>query len=153
MSSSPVIECDEIRALQDQINVLELTKRAFESDQRAYRMDKTFFNSEIEDLKQAQIKDRFDRGVDITHLYQSIGELYERMRKVEELGPVVEGHTQNLKTKTSTADRDLDRAVMTALVDRVKSLEKPWFGGLRRARVQPEADVSRMLWRMNEFNS
>ena len=72
------------------------------------------------------------------------------MPEVDELGA---GHTQKLDTKASTADRDLDRAAVQALDERVKKLEKPWFGGFGKTRVQPEADVSRLLRRMNEFNS
>ena len=94
---------------------------------------------QVDDLEQ-RIKvmddDKFQRGLDRTHFYQSIRELYERMRKVEELGA---GHTQKLDTKASTADRDLDRAAVHALDERVKKLEKPWFGGFGKTRVQSEA--------------
>jgi chromosome segregation ATPase len=147
---------DQIRALQDQINVLELTKRAFESEQRDSKGVRMYFDSEIKDLKASfenMEADKFQRGVDRTQLYQSIAELYERMRKVEELGAGVEGHTHTVETNASTADRDVDRAAMAALVERVKALEKPWFGRFGKTRVQPGADVSIMLRRMNELNS
>lgn len=107
----------------------------------------------VDDLEQ-RIKvmedDKFERDIDRTNFYQSIGELYERIRKVEELGA---GHTQKLDTKASTADRDLDRAAVHALDERVKKLEKPWFGGFGKTRAAQHADVSRLLRRMREFNS
>ena len=48
----------QVRVLQEQINVLELTKREFVSDQRAYKFDKGFFDSEIKRLDKAQSDDK-----------------------------------------------------------------------------------------------
>ena len=107
----------------------------------------------VDDLEQrikAMDDDKSQRGVDRTHFYDKIGKL---MLKVDALGPVVEGHTRTLETKVSTVDRDLDRAAMQALEERVKKLEKPWFGGFGKTRAAQNADVSRLLRRMNEFNS
>ena len=108
---------------------------------------------QVDDLEQrikAMDDDKSQRGVDRTHFYDKIGKL---MLKVDTLGPVVEGHTHTLETKVSTVDRDLDRAAVQALDERVKKLEKPWFGGFGKTRAAQNADVSRLLRRMNEFNS
>ena len=90
--------------------------------------------------------DKFQRDVDRTQFYASMIELYERMRKVEELGAVVEGHTHTLETKASMAASEHDRAAMAALVERVKALEKPWYGQWGNTRIRPEADMSRLLY-------
>ena len=107
----------------------------------------------VDDLEQ-RIKvmedDKFQRDIDRSFYYETLRTLSDRMRKVEELGA---GHTQKLDTKASTADRDLDRAAVHALDERVKKLEKPWFGGFGKTRAAQHADVSRLLRRMREFNS
>ena len=58
---------------------------------------------QVDDLNlkiQTMETDKFQRDVDRTQFYASMKELYERMRKVEELGAVVEGHTHTLETRT-----------------------------------------------------
>jgi hypothetical protein len=121
-----------VKALQEQINVLELTKREFKSDQNAYKVDRSFFNEEIKKLKQARKDDQASFDSKIASVQKGVDSLLAISARV---------------------------ATLESLVIRQKQAKpKSWFGIEQptlldsRPDTRPHAHLSALLLEMHDLN-
>ena len=122
----------QVKALQEQINVLELTKGEFKSDQNAYKVDRSFFNEEIKKLKQARKDDQASFDSKIASVQKGVDSLLAISARV---------------------------ATLESLVIRQKQAKpKSWFGIEQptlldsRPDTRPHAHLSALLLEMHDLN-
>ena len=124
----------QVRALQEQINVLELTKIEFKSDQQAYKVDKRFFDEEIKKLNQARNDDKKSFDSKIASVQTGVDSL------------------SAISARVAT----LESLVTTLRQKQVKP--KSWFGSEQptlldsRQDTHPHAHLSALLDEMHDLN-
>lgn len=99
----------QFRALQEQINVLELTKREFYSDQRAYKAEKVFFDSAIKRLDKAQSDNKMSFDSQIAKVQREVDSF-----------PAIQARVERLENSVAT----LQRPPATA-----PAKTRPWYYG------------------------
>ena len=124
----------QVKALQEQINVLELTKMEFKSDQKTYKVVNEFFNEEINKLKQARKDDKASFDSKIAAVQKGVDSL------------------SAISARVAT----LESLVATLRQTQVKP--KSWFGREQSTLLDlhqdthPHAHLSALLHEMHDLN-
>ena len=124
----------QVLDLQKQINVLELTKMEFKSDQKAYKVDREFFNEEIKKLNQVRNDDKESFDSQIATVQRGVDSL------------------SAISARVAT----LENLVTTLQQKQVKP--KSWFGSEQvtlldsRPETYPHEHLSTLLHEMHDLN-
>lgn len=129
----------QFKALQEQINVLELTKREFNSFKMSdYKVDIPYFHKEITDLKKAQSRDKASFDSQIAKLQREVDSF-----------PGILARVQTLESSLATLQRTPAQP---------PPKPRPWPFGTEQATLldsrpdrQSQARVSALLHEMHEM--